>query len=211
MKKNGELVQRIDGTEVIVATYDRNTGHLEFETKEYSIKLYNQVCAKIGSINKGTSPSGLTIKSMGVKGEVRDLSKNAPPKPRFNPSLGDTDPPRVRWYFKYNPSEAFIRYQVYLDPNGQPIRKRVKRRNVELVDDRSGEDGFSDETRQIGKNRWEKGPIGERVSVEFLDDQIIARRATCMTFTPNEVVGGFDSGNEEEDPIMASNEEGGDA
>jgi hypothetical protein len=215
-KKNGDLVQDVDGAKAIVAHYDQKTGHLEFTSIEASRKLIRQITAAIGTVNKGTQSSGLVIKTMGVKGQPRDNPKgNVPPKPRRNAQFGDQTPELVEWYFKYYPQEAYIRYGVFLDASGEPVRKRVKRKITELVDDRSGEHGLENQNdgkgAQVGPKKWENGPIGQVVTQDVLDNQIIARRATHMTFAPQEVVGGFDTGDEEDESGGGSErEEGGD-
>ena len=202
--KNGNLTQEIDGTKTVIATFDRKTSHLEFETQDYANRLIRQVTSAIGTVDKGTKPSGLSISTMGVKGMERDQpSGKVPPKPKRDPKYGDQTEDLVKWYFKYYPHEAYIRYGVFLDENGEPVRHKVKRRLTETIDDRDGTYGLEDQNEgkgaQVGPKRWEKGPIGQVVTQEILEDQIIARRATCMTYAPVEVVGGFDSGDEEID------------
>lgn len=198
--KNGDLTQDIDGSKVVVAHYDRKTRHLEFATLEFSQKLIRQVAAAIGTVNKGTQSSGLTIETMGVRGQERDKpTGKVPPRPRRG-VLGDQTPAVVEWYFKWYPQEAYIRYGVFLDENGEPVRKRVKRLTKEIVDDREGAIGLADRNEgrgtQTGPKTFEGGPIQQIAELEFKDDQIIARRSTHMTYSPNEVVGGFDTGEE---------------
>lgn len=212
-KKNGDLVKEIDGVKTVVANYDRKTRRLEFESAEYSTKLIRQVTAAIGTINKGTQSSGLTIDSMGIKGQERDKpAGKVPPKPKRDPNLGDQTPALVEWYFKYYPHEAYIRYGVFTDENREPIRRDVKRRITETIDDRGGEYGLENQNEgkgaQVGPKRWERGPIGQVVTQETLQDQIIARRATHLTFTPSEVIGGFEMG-DDEDGGGATEDEGG--
>ncbi len=214
-RKDGSLFQTIDGTPTKVAHFDRKTGHLEFETAEYSTKLIRKVTAAIGTVDKGTKSSGLVILTMGVKGQERDKpAGKVPPKPKRDPKYGDQTPKLVEWYFRYYPKEAYIRYGVFLDENGEPIRRTVKRKLTEIVDDRAGDIGIESRNEgkgaQVGPKKWENGPIGVQVSQEELDDQIIARRATHMTYAPTEVVGGFEFGEEEEGGGEGDGEEGGD-
>lgn len=206
-KKNGDIVQNFEGTKTVVAHYDVATGHLEYATREASTKLVNIITQAVGTINKGTTPSGRVIKTVGVKGVKRDTPTNVPPKPRRNPQYGDNTPELVEWYFQYYPQEAYIRYGVYLDTNGNPIRKDVARAVKELIDDRDGMDGYSEQSRKVGHNKWEKGPIGERTTIIREKNAIIAKRGTHMTFIPNEVVGGFDLGDEDEEPQFAVGED----
>lgn len=210
--KNGDITQEIDGTKVVVATYSRKTRHLEFATLEASHKLIRQVTAAIGTVSKGTQSSGLVIETMGVRGQERDKpAGKVPPRPRRGP-LGDQTPAVVEWYFKYYPHEAYVRYGVFLDENGDPVRKRVKRLTKEIVDDREGAIGLVDRNdgrgTQTGPKTFEGGPIQQIAELEFKDDQIIARRSTHMTFSPNEVVGGFDTGEDEESDMTTSEGEG---
>ena len=193
-KKDGTLVQKQDGTDVIIGHYDRNTGHLEFETKEYSVKLYNQVTARIGTVNKGSQPSGLLIKSIGVKGEAKP-SANAPKRPKMGPE-GDLTPAVVDHYLKHNLTEAIVRYGIFLDKDGQPVRKKVKRIVEETVDQRDVDDDTLEWVRD-GKKTQSRGPIGRKYDVVELKSAIVARRASRYEeglealFSPEEVIGGF--------------------
>lgn len=208
-RSTGDLFQEIEGVPTKVAFFDKTTGHLEFENADPSAKLMRKVTAAIGTVDNGKRPSGLTIKTMGIKGQERDKpTGKVPPKPKRDPLYGDQTPKLVEWYFKYYPREAYLRYGVFLDDKGEPIRRAVKRKTTEIVDDRSGDIGLEKQNDgkgvQVGPKKWENGPIGQVATMEKSDDQIIARRATHMTYAPNEVVGGFDwededDGIEEED------------
>ncbi len=188
LKKNGDLVQRIEGAEVLVAHYDQSNGRLEFTTKANAEKLYNQVTARIGTVSKGTESSGLTIKSIGVKGDPIP-SGNLPKKPRMG-ELGDATPEGVEWYFEHNLSEAIIRYGVFTDANGKPIRKNVRRIVESTIDQRDTPDDDIEWVKTGNKTR-DKSPVSRTQELITEKNAIIARRATHMTFTPNEVVGGF--------------------
>jgi hypothetical protein len=203
-KKNGELSIDIEGTKTLIATYDRKAKRLEFESAEYSTKYIRQVTAAIGTVNKGTQSSGLTIDSMGIKGQERDKPVGkVPPKPKRDPNFGDQTPALVEWYFKFYPREAYIRYGVFLDEDGEPMRRTVKRKVTETLDDRDGAYGITGQNdgkgAQVGPKRWEGGPIGQVVTQETVEGQIIARRATHMTYAPSEVVGGFEHADENDD------------
>ena len=188
LKKNGDLVQRIDGSEVVVAHYDRTTGHLEFTTKEHSVKLYQQVTARIGTVAKGTEQSGLTIKSLGVKGQTVTESPRTK-RPKMG-ELGDATPEVVEWYFDNNLPEFIIRYGVFTDSKGNPIRRDVRRVVESTVDNREMEDDSMPWVKTGAKTR-DKSPIARTAELVTEKKAIIARRATHMTFTPQEVVGGF--------------------
>lgn len=214
--KNGDLViETPDGKEKI-AYYDRRTGDLEYMSEHVS-KLHARGCAfAIGTINKGKTPSGLAIRTIGVKGQERDDLSKAPSKPKADPQLGDQTEAVVKWYFAWSPKEAIRRYGVFLDADGKMVRRKVRRKYKEFIDDRAdGYYGLEDKNEgkglQIGKGKFEKSAVAILSSNEEFDDQIIAQRATCMTFHPNEVVGGFDASDfEEEQEIQPESEEGGD-
>src|ERR1700753_74233 len=139
MKKNGDLIQRIDGQEVVVAKYSQATGYVEFQTKEFAEKLYNQVIARIGTVNKGLDQSGNVIKSIGIKGMAKPDLKTAPKRPKMG-QLGDCTPEVVEWFFEYNLPEAIVRYGVYTDAKGNPRRANTRRKFDTLVDNRSLDD-----------------------------------------------------------------------
>jgi hypothetical protein len=214
LRKNGDVVE-IDkqaGTETKVAHFDRKTSDLVYETATIAKHLQRGIAFAIGTINNGKAQSGLVIRTMGVKGQPRDDLTKAPPKPKKNPMLGDQTDELVKWYFAWSPKEAYVRYGVYMDANGQPVRRKVRRKWKEFIDDRvDGLYGLEDENEgkgmQIGKGKWEHGAVAERTSYEVLDNQLIARRATCMTYHPNEVVGGFDASDDSDEQAAAALEE----
>jgi hypothetical protein len=190
LRKDGTIVQAQDGKDVVVAHYSRETGHLEFETKEGSVKLYQQVTARIGTVSKGTQPSGLVIRTIGVKGEKRPDLAGIPKRPKMG-KLGDCTPEVVEWFFEYNLPEAIIRYGVYLDNKGKPVRKDARRLVKTIVDNRELEDDQLEWVKQ-GKNTQAKAPVSEQGELVEAKNAIIARRATHLTFTPKEAVGGFE-------------------
>ena len=201
LKKTGDLVQRIDGTEVVVAHYDRASGHLEFATKEASVKLYQQVTARIGTVNQGKEPSGLIIRSFGVKGEARSDVAHAPRRPKLGP-LGDASEDVVEWYLKYDMPQAIIRYGIFTDKDGNPIRRPVRRVLESTVDARDeAEDDQLPWIKKGGKGTQEKTPVYREQEVVNKPDGIIARRATQLTFAPNEVVGGFSADDDFDDRL----------
>jgi len=204
LRSNGDLYQRRDGTEVTIAHYDKGSGHLEFVTKEDSVKLYPQVTARLGTVSKGTQPSNNVIRSIGVKGEARPDLKKAPKKPKLG-RLGDAAEEVVQWYLDHAMEEAIIRYGIYTDAKGQPIRKNVRRIVEEIIDMRDGEDEDLPEKKD-GAKSFTKGPIYREKTTLDLKGQIIARRGTPLTFTPQEVVGGFQPDDDVEE-VGASAEE----
>jgi len=200
LKKDGTLYQKIEGQETEVAKYDRATGHLEFATEEFSRKLYNQVTARIGTTNKGKDVSGFSIRSMSVKGEARPKLESVPKRPKLGPQ-GDAAEEVVQWYLDHDLAQAIIRYGIFTDKDGKPVRKTVRRIVQETVDNRDLDDSQLEWMKTDAKSQ-EKSPV-QRVGEAFTTkNAVIARRATALTFTPEEVVGGFsldDDGNPEDE------------
>lgn len=189
-RKNGDLTIDEDGTKVIVAHYDRESGHLEFETKEHSVKLYQQITARIGTVQNGTQPSGLVIRSYGVKGEARSDTANVPKRPKLGP-LGDTAEAVVEWYLKYDMPQAIIRYGIYTDARGNPIRKDCRRILEKTTDIRADVEDDDLPWVKTGSRTQEKTPVFREKEMIEVKGALVARRATPLTFTPSEVVGGF--------------------
>lgn len=198
LKKNGDLVQENEGVERVVAHYDKESGHLEFATREDSVKLYQQVTAKIGSVNKGTQPSGNIIRSIGLIGEAKP-SPSKVKRPKLGAD-GDAAYEQVKWYVDNDLPQAIIRYGIYTDAEGKPIRRHARMVMEETTDTRATvEDDDLPWVKKEKKSR-EKGPVAREVRIIEDKKAIIARRATNMgpegeaplTFTPAQVVGGFD-------------------
>lgn len=215
LKKDGTLVQRIDGTEVTVAKYDRLTGGLEFSTKEYSVKLYNQVVARISTVNKGTQPSGFTIKSISITGEEKPKAPSTK-RPRMREE-GDGTPEVVDWYIKNALTEAIVRYGIYTDASGKPIRKHVSRSVDIRIDGRNDADAPT--PMPVKGQSYEGGPVRRKTVIVNVRNAIIARRATRYEddpdvladlgvdklealFVPQEVVGGFQPDDDFESPVI---------
>lgn len=191
MKSDGTLYYSEAGTQVPVAKFDRASGNLEFESKDFAEKFYNQVTTKLGTVSKGTVDSGIKIKAFSVKGDKREVVKNAPKRPKLG-VLGDAAEDVVQWYLDYAPTEAVVRYGIYTDEAGKPIRREVQRRVISTVDMRDSHDDSSLEWVPDGNKSKSKAPVAQQAEFQRLKNQVIARRATQLTFTPAEVVGGFD-------------------
>ena len=188
LMEDGKIVRNYKGKQTVLGHYDEEAKHLEFENKETSIKYRSQILTVIGADGEGTHTSGRTIRTMSVKGEKRDEPKaNIPPRPKMDPNLGDATPALVEWLFKYYPKDAYIRYGVKLDGNGEPIRAAVRRKLVEIVDNRNSDDDNLEEIK-VGAKSWTKGPITQGARIISQEDGIIASRATHMTFLPEEAV-----------------------
>lgn len=205
LRKNGDLFQRADGHDTVVAHYDKTSGHLEFASEELSRKLYQQVTARLGTVNNGTEPSNNVIRTIGIKGQTKPDLKKLPKRPKIGPA-GDTAEEFVQWMLDNDMTQAIIRYGIYTDASGQPVRKNV-RRVMETTTDRR--DDTDDQLPEIkdgggGKRSYTKGPIFREREVTDLKNQIIARRATPLTFTPNEVVGGYQPEDDFEDSSDAT-------
>ncbi len=192
LRKTGDLTITEDGVQTLVGHYDQKTGHLEFATKEFSAKFYNQAVTCIGTESKGTQVSGKTIRSFGIKdGPPVKIDKAAPKRPRLG-RLGDAAEDVVRWYLTYALGEAIIRYRIYTDANGDPIRRKIRRIVEHQVDNRNLDDADIQPV-QDGKASQTKAPVTRENEMIDFDGvpQIIAGRATALTFMPQEVVGGF--------------------
>ncbi len=192
LRKNGDLTIDDEGEKLVIGHYNRNAGHLEFETKEYSVKLYNQACGAIGSIAKGklgADPSGNLIKSIGIKGIARVDRKNLPPKPKMGP-LGDAAKEIFDWYMKHMPEEGKIRYRLYLDNNGDPIRLPCKRVIVSTEEMRNV-DNEDLPWQDLSKKHRERGPVFRVGDEDYAEEGYVAGRETERTFLPSQVIGGF--------------------
>lgn len=219
LKKNGDIFEDIPDSPAKVAHYDKKTGHLEWESRDFSVLYMRQVQSAIGTTSKGTLESGFVIKSSSLKGEAPDKPVGkVPPRPPMDMSLGDTTPALVDWLIKYYPKDAILRYGIFVDENGEMVRRNVKRKTREVIDDREGRYGLEDDNdgkgQQVGPKKWEKGPIGQRFWLDEYEGEIIARRPTpymkgkvCL-FSPDEVVGKWEYGNEYAalNPIAAEKE-----
>jgi hypothetical protein len=190
LRANGDLTITEEGQATIVAHYDKKTGVLEFASQAFSEKYYHQVTARIGSVAKGTEVSGLSITRIGIMGLKAAVDKDAPEQP--NPEdypLGDADEAVVQWMLDYDLPQAIARYGIFCDAKGKPIKKKVRRIVVTTVDNRNLDDSDLEPFKQ-GKSQV-KGPVMNEGELIERDSAIIARRATALTFTPSEVVGGF--------------------
>jgi hypothetical protein len=202
-KKNGDLVTDDEGDKIKVAHYDRKSGDLEFETREFSVKYKRQVLSAIGTVDNGAHDSGLKVNDIRIKGQADDKpAGKIPPAPKKDSTLGDTTPAYVTWLCKWYPKKAEILYGIYVDENGEWVRKSVRRRTSEMIDDRDGAYGIENDNEgkglQVGPKKWQKGPVDVRHYQDEFDDQIIARRPTpwkngaTVLFEPKEVMGGWD-------------------
>lgn len=196
--KNGDLCTEINGEKTVIAHYDRKTGDLEYASVAVSKEHARGIAFAVGTVNQGKSASGLVIKTMGIKGQPRDNPKNVPPRPKRDANLGDQTPAYQKWLLDFYPKQFAIQYQCFLDAEGNFIRRKVKRRFEEFIDDRpDGAYGLEEKNdgkgSQVGKGKWEKSAVAIVKAEEVLEGQIIARRGTPLTYTPNEVVGGFDA------------------
>lgn len=198
LRKDGSLVlPKADGDkDLVVARYNKATGNLEFATREFSTKYYAQVVSRIGSVAKGTQPSGNQIRTISIEGGApHKIEKDAPPRPRMS-KLGDCTPAVVEWFFRYDLPQAIIRYGVYTDADGNPVRAKC-RRIVKAIVDRRDLDDRDLTPQRSGPKSEIKGPIAEESELIEQSDGIVARRPTVLTFTPKEVVGGFDTGEDD--------------
>ena len=213
LRKTGELTVTDDGKDTVIARYDRASGHLEFETREYSSKFYNQVTARIGSVNRGTQPSGNVIRSITVKGDPKQEATGGK-RPKAGPE-GDATPAVVDWYVKNALSEAIVRYGIYTDAAGKPLRKKVNRLVEVTIDDREIRKAPKVPVLEVGQSA-EGGLVRREKRLVEVRSAIIARRSTRFEddpdvleglgveklealFLPQEVVGGWNPEDEMED------------
>ena len=218
LKRDGHLVQVIEGTEVPVAFYDKKTGYLEYESQKIAMDkdLPRKITARI-TMTKGEGtavhPSENVIRNVGVKGQARPDPKKLPPKPKKGP-LGDAAYDIAKWYFDNDPTQAKILYKCVLDANGDFVRKHAKRVVVTMIDERD-QDGASLGRTQEGKASFTTGPVSRVGDIYENQHAIIAYRETHpgpdgeppMTFTPQEVVGGFQPDDEFEQPVQPQAED----
>lgn len=206
LRKNGDLVTKEDGAEIVVAHFDRTTGHLEYATRKYSIELHTQVTSRLGTVNKGTDPSNLVIRSVGIKGVERADTSKAPKKPRMGPE-GNLGYETAKWYFDHDRPQFDILYRPFRDGRGEYVRKHARRFLENTVDERNSKD--DDELLWVkdGKGTQTKGPIRRELEMVESKNSIIAGRGTGVgpngeapiTFSADEVVGGFMPEEQEDD------------
>lgn len=218
LKKTGDLTIDDEGAPVVIGHYNRLSGHLEYTTREYSVKLHQQVTSVIGTVNKGKDVSGLEIKSIGIKGEARTDTKKLPKRPKAGPG-GDTEYAQAAWYIENDLPQAIIRYGIYCDANGQPVRKNARRVIEETQDLRASHEDADLENVKDGPKTVSKAPVRRTHRIIEGKKVIIARRATQegpdgetpMTFTQHEVVGGFQPDEEFDTAMADASQEGGEA
>lgn len=187
MKASGDLVIRVDGKEVPVAHYSKETATLEFTTRDYSVRYHEQCTARVGTVSNGTQPSGNVIRNIRVRGD--DSKAPTVKRPKMGPE-GDAAEDIVQYYLDNDLPQAIVRYGIYVDGKGVPIRKKVRRLIKNTVDNRN----LLDEDLQAvkeGPKSVTKAPVS--IEPEWVEEPkgIIARRATRLTYTPSEVVGGW--------------------
>ena len=192
LQTNGDLTITEDGVKTILAKYDKKTGVLEFSTKAFAEndKYRNQIISRICTVAKGTEPSGYQITRFTIKGVESTVAADAPEQPNpDNYVEGDAHADVVQWFLDYDLPGAIARYGIFTDAKGNPIRKKAKRVVVTTVDNRQLDDRDLPTYKQ-GKGEM-KAPVANEGEEIIVDNAVIARRATALTFMPNEVVGGF--------------------
>lgn len=193
-RKNGDLSVTEDDKLVVIAHYDRKTGHLEYASKDYQTRYGSEITVRISTVAKGTQPSANVIRSFGIQGVERPDLKGAPKCPKKG-ELGDAGEDFVAWMLKWDMPQAIVRYGIYCDENGEPIKKKVRRVYENTFDNRQGKRRDAKMEPEIGQS-LEKGPVF-REQIEDVTEGYIAVRATALTFTPGEVIGGWQPSEEE--------------
>lgn len=197
LEDDGTIVHnQKNGKRIILGSYDEETKRLEFESKEVSIKYRAQILNLIGTSADGTTPSDRAVRSMGIKGEVAEETEGLPPRPKMDKNFGDATPAVVEWYFQYKPKEAYVRYGVRLDSEGNPVRGNCVRKTTQLVD-KTGLDDSQLQEVKTSMHSSEKGPITEEKYMEQHNNVMIASRATHMTFLKEDQVG-YDGSDDDE-------------
>ena len=203
LKGNGDLVQVADGVEKLLAHYEEKSGYLEYASKEIAAdkdlcyRITSRITQTKGAAGMSVDPSGKKITNFGIKGEVRPDLKKLPPKPKLGP-LGDAAYATAKWYHDNDPAQFKIRYRCILDENGDFILKHARRVVVETIDQRDREGTDLGKTPE-GAKSFTTGPVSRVGDVYENTRAIIAYRETHpgpngeppLTFTPQEVVGGF--------------------
>jgi hypothetical protein len=177
---NGNVVQNRKGKPTLLALYDQDDGHLQFESTSIDEKYRTQIQRCILEDTEGVL-TGNKITSYGIKGRERDeIKKGEPPRPKANKNLGDKTQVVVDWYFKWRKQEFYARYGVRLDSNGEPVVMHCRRKELRIEVDEA------------------TGMVGQVEYIIEKEDGMIATRATHLTFTKLEVVGSDEAGEEEE-------------
>ena len=188
--EDGRIVNNRRGKQTLLATYDQDTGHIEYESKEISAKHGQRISVLIGTIGDGRQVSERKIKEISIKGEKRDVVKpNTPPAPKRNKLLGEDDPIWNAWELKYKPQQFYARFGVLVDNEGEPRRATVKRMIPVIRDDRNTADDNNLEKIQQGAKTWSTGAINYEMQVVTLDNQLIGSRKCSLVFTKDEMVG----------------------
>lgn len=216
LRQNGDLFLRADGKDTIVAHFDSKTGNLEFVSKDASTKYYNQVVARLGTVNQGKDVSNLTIRSVTIKGDAPINLKNAPKRPKLGVE-GDAAYDFVKWCLDYAPAEFNARYGPYLDDKGNYVRKAAHRIVEYTVDRRNSHEASQLEAVPDGLGPSSKVKAFVTREREMLQNEraIIARRGTHqgpngespITFTPQEVIGGWTPDDEYEPQTLEAETE----
>ncbi len=174
--ENGNVVQNRKGKPMLLAIYTPEDGHLQFESPAIDEKFRTQVQRAVLENTEGEL-TGNKITSYGMKGRPRDKANpNEPPKPKQDKNLGDKTQKVVDWYWKYRRQEFYVRYGVLLDGRGEPVTANCRRVEKRIETDPNS------------------GLVGQKEYVIEKEDGIIATRATHLTFTRAEVVGGDQEG-----------------
>lgn len=181
----GNVVRNHKGKAILLATFMDESGDEEgvdeynvitFESDAIDAKYRAQIIRCIVETTEGEL-TGNVIHSYRIKGRpVDERKKNEPPMPKFNKMLGDKDPARVKWYFKWRPQEAYVRYGVLLDKSEEPQTHLCARAEQGLVQPDNGKP-----LKVFGNGQDALSTV-----VIVAEEGILARRATCMTFLLSE-------------------------
>lgn len=190
LREDGEVHFNKKGKSQLLAKYDEESGILTFETFAIDQKYRTQICRAVMEDAMTGELKGHAIKAYAIHGRPVDKQKNGePPPPKKDKMLGDKTPEYVRWLYRWRPNAFYARYGVFLDSNGEPMIAHCFREEQGLLKASNGK------ALEIGDRALEA--LG-RTHIEK-EDGILAMRATCLTFTKNEVVGFEDNGEDDDD------------
>ena len=145
---------------------------LHWKNEELRDKYHKSVDAYLFS-------QAITVKTFLMEGQKPDvISPKAPMRPVMHPMQGDLTPKLLEWMLKWAPVEF---------ENILGVKKRALKAGESYSDDPRENWVKADVIRNVTQPvPGKKG--GEYLSVRFIErDQIIARRATHLTFTEKEI------------------------
>ena len=184
MAQSNLVLEITEKNEIIRIARNRQTpiARIDSATKTLYWRDPEQHAAFRKSVDAFLESEKIIVETVLMEGQNPDVvPKNAPPPPVMHFMQGDCTPTYVEWLEKWKPVDFQNRFGVYLLPleegQKQPAdpRERWLRADVIRTDSRPIEETHG----------------GEYLATRFkMKDQIIARRATHITFTKKEIFKG---------------------